>query len=300
MLIISEILNKLNIVYYSYDKKQNMMTLNNRYANIQALDELIKLTYYFTNKKIKFTVLKNKSIVFKENFTFISSIKSFFKEAFTDIKNNRKNIYVLNDKKIKYAKNLPLFEIKFLDTPNLKIKQYDALIFTSQNAILALDKSTKEWKDIPSYVISEQSGKLIKDLKGKLKFFSRLRHGNEFAEELTPLLENKKVLYIRAEQVASDITNILKKNSIECDEVVMYKNVPLPNTQNKNLPKNSKIIFSSPSTIKYFFKHYEWKDTYRAIVIGKTTAQSLPSDIEFLISETTSLDSCVEKALETT
>jgi len=296
---ISEILNKLNIVYYTYDKKQNAVTLNNRYANIQALDELIKLTYYFTNKKIKFTVLKNKTIVFKENLTFFSTVKNFFKDAFIDMKNNHKNIYVLNNKKIKYAKNLPLFEIKFIDMPNLKIKQYDALIFTSQNAILALDQATKEWKDIPSYVISEQSGKLVKDLKGKLKFFSRSRHGNEFAEEITPLLENKKILYIRAEQVASDIKNILKKNNIKCDEVVMYKNVPLPNTQTKNLPKNSKIIFSSPSTVKYFFKHYEWKDTYKAIVIGKTTAQSLPSDMEFLISETTSLDSCVKKALET-
>jgi uroporphyrinogen-III synthase len=198
-----------------------------------------------------------------------------------------------------YKKHRPQIVITDIDMPNLKIKQYDALIFTSQNAILALDQATKEWKDIPSYVISEQSGKLVKDLKGKLKFFSRSRHGNEFAEEITPLLENKKILYIRAEQVASDIKNILKKNNIKCDEVVMYKNVPLPNTQTKNLPKNSKIIFSSPSTVKYFFKHYEWKDTYKAIVIGKTTAQSLPSDMEFLISETTSLDSCVKKALET-
>lgn len=252
MLSISSILNKLNIVYYSYDKKHNMIVLNNRYSNIHALDELINLTYYFTNKKIKFSVLKDKSIVFKENLTILWKVKSFFKGIFIDIKNKHKNIFILNDKKIKYATNLPLFKIKFLDNIKFNITQYDALIFTSQNAIKALDNATKKWKDIPSYVISEQSGKLVKDLNGKLKFFSRTRHGDDFVEELTPLLKNKKVLYIRGEKVASDIMNILKNNNVECDEVVMYKNVMLPNIQKQHLPKNSKIIFSSPSSVEYF------------------------------------------------
>lgn len=298
MLSIPNILNKLDIVYYSYDKKNNKLVLDSRYSNTHTLGELIKLTYYFTNKHVKFDVLKDKSIVFEKKITLAYRFKLFLKNMIKNMRNKNKNIYILNEKKIKYAKNLPLFEIKYFKNVNIKIENYDALIFTSQNGIKALDSITTKWRNIPSYVISEQSGKLVKELHGKLKFFSRARHGNVFAEELTPLLRDKKVLYVRGEKVASDIMKILKNKKIECDEAIVYQSVLLPNIQAKRLPKNAKIIFSSPSTVEYFLKYYEWKDTYKAIAIGNTTAAALPSYMEYFISETTSLDSCVEKALE--
>jgi len=131
VLSISKILDKLNIVYYSYDLKNNMLVLDKRYANTHTLGELIKLTYYFTSKHIKFDVLKDKSIIFEEDATLSYRVKRAVKQMIVDIKNNQKNIYLLNDKKVKYAKNLPLFDIKFLNNHNFHIDKYDTLIFTS-------------------------------------------------------------------------------------------------------------------------------------------------------------------------
>lgn len=298
VLSISRILDKLNIVYYSYDLKNNMLVLDKRYSNTHTLGELIKLTYYFTSKRIKFDVLKDKSIIFEKDATIPYKVKRALNQMVVDLKNNQKNIYLLNDKKVKYAKNLPLFDIKFLKNLNCNIDQYDALVFTSQNGILALNEVDDKWKNIPSFVISEQSGKLIKELNGKLKFFSRARHGDFFAQELIPLLKDKKVLYVRGEKVASDIMSILIKEDIDCDEVVMYKNIELSNIVQKKLPKNATIVFSSPSTVEYFLKHYQWEETYKAVAIGNTTAQCLPECIKYVIADTTSLESCVQKAIE--
>lgn len=295
---IAKILQSLNLVYYEYDKKSDMIVFDKRYSNTHTLGELIKLTYYLTSKKITFDVLKDSSILLNRSDTLSSKIQRKVSGFFTDMKNKRESIYVLSEKKVKWAKNLPLFEIEFLKKIDISLKEYEALVFTSKNAIEAINKIDSKWKDIPSYVISEQSGKLVKDFGGRLKFFSKQRHGEEFAEELIPLLKNKRVLYIAGEVVAADIAQLLKEADINCDKVVVYKNRFLETSKKIQLPDNAKIIFSSPSTIEYFLKCYEWKNSYKAVVIGKTTAKHLPSYIKAVISENTSLEACVQKALE--
>ena len=65
---------------------------------------------------------------------------------------------------------------------------------------------------------------------------------------------------------------------------------------NKIPEKNSIIIFSSPSTIKCFLNNFKWDSSYKAISIGKTTAKYFPDFIKPIISDNTSLASCVQKA----
>ena len=57
-----------------------------------------------------------------------------------------------------------------------------------------------------------------------------------------------------------------------------------------------KIIFSSPSSVECFFKNYTWDESYKAVVIGKTTAKYLPSNVEYIISKETSIDVCIKLA----
>ena len=207
------------------------------------------------------------------------------------------NIYILSDKKVNGAKNLPVFEIKFLKQ-DIDFNSYDALIFTSKNALYSIDSFGDDWKDIPSYAIAPQTAKIIKDLGGNLKFTGETNHGNEFALELVELLQNKKVLYLRGAKVVSKMYNILNSNDIKCDEVVVYESVCKKFDKETILPKNSTIIFSSPSTIKCFLDNLSWDESFKAIAIGKTTSKYFPSDITPLISDTTSLESCVKKAKE--
>ena len=209
----------------------------------------------------------------------------------------KNEIYILSDKKINGAKNLQVFEIEFIKK-DINFSNYDAIIFTSKNALYSIETFNKNWKNLPSYAIAPQTAKIIEDLGGNLQFIGEKNHGDEFALELLEILKNKKVLYLRGSKVVSKLVDILNQNSIICDEEIIYKTICKKLPKDIKLAKNSTIIFSSPSTIKCFLENLEWDTTFQAISIGKTTAKYFPDYITPIISDTTSLQSCVDKALE--
>ncbi|APW65705.1 uroporphyrinogen III synthase [Poseidonibacter parvus] len=202
-------------------------------------------------------------------------------------------IYLLNNLKYEGVENLEVFGIEYIKS-QIDLSKYDALIFTSKNAIYSLDSFNKSWKSIPSYAIAPKTANIINEYKGKLVFTGISSHGNDFAKELIPILKNKKALYIRALKTVSKITQILKENDIKIDELITYKTSCLQSSN--KLEKNSVFIFSAPSSVECFFKNYSWDNSYKAIVIGKTTAKYLPSNIKYQISEKTSIDECIKLA----
>lgn len=208
------------------------------------------------------------------------------------------DIVLLSDKKYEGTISLPIFDINFLPL-EVDLNSYDALIFTSKNAIYSLENSNIKWKDKAAYVIAPKTADVIKNLNGNLEFISQSSHGNDFALELIPLLKNKKVLYIRGKRSVSNLTKILLDNNVLIDELISYET-----TCSKKLlsqpKKNSIIIFTSPSTIECFFKNLIWDDSYTAIAIGKTTAQFLPKNINYNISSIQSIEACIELAKKIT
>lgn len=291
---IKKILDSLDLLYYEYDEKTQTFIFDENYSNRFANLEMLKITYQLSQAHIDFTVSKNHSIQLEKKPFQLSKV---LKNCMETLKNRQQNIFLLNNKKVKYAQNLPLFEIKHLKV-DIDVTKYDALIFTSKNAVEALHASNKKWKNIPAYAISEQTGKLIKDLGGYLVFTSKQKHGDEFALETAPLLQNKKVLYVRGNKTVSKLTSILQTNQVGCEEIVVYENKFKLFKTKQNLPKNSKIIFSSPSTIEYFLKNFIWDNSFTAIAIGHTTAKYFPKEITPIIADNTSLKACVKKALE--
>jgi len=206
------------------------------------------------------------------------------------------NIYILSDKKVKGAINLPVFEIKYLPQ-DIDLTLYDAIIFTSKNGIYAIDSFNKSWKDIPSYAIAPLTANVIKEYDGKLVYTSTQSYGDDFAQELIPLLKGKKVIFLRALKVLSKLDIILKENGILLDDIAIYKTV-LKDKIDKKLqpPKGSIIIFSSPSTIDGFFKHFSWDESYKAVAIGKVTKSHLPLNIHCEVASKPSLLDCVKFA----
>lgn len=202
-------------------------------------------------------------------------------------------IYLLNNQEFKDVENLEVFGINYISS-DINLKNYEALVFTSKNAIYSIDSFNKDWKNIPSYVIAPKTAKIVNNLKGNLAFTGISSHGNEFAEELIPLLKGKKVLYIKASKTVSNLSNILKENNTDLDELIAYETTC--KKVNKSLEKNSVFIFTSPSSVECFFKQYTWNDSYKAVVIGKTTANYLPKEVEFSISSETSVEECVKLA----
>ncbi len=203
-------------------------------------------------------------------------------------------IYLLNNIPFSDVINLEVFKIEFISS-NIDISNYDALIFTSKNAIYSLNSFNNEWKNISSYAIAAKTAEVITKVGGKVHFIGKSSHGNEYALELIKLLKDKKTLYIRAEKVVSNLVSILQENDIDIEELITYKTVCNDNI-NVNIEDNSTIIFTSPSSVDCFFKKFTWNNTLKAIVIGNTTAKYLPKNINFKISSKTSIEECIKLA----
>ncbi|MDR0697070.1 MAG: uroporphyrinogen-III synthase, partial [Christensenellaceae bacterium] len=159
-------------------------------------------------------------------------------------------IYLLNDAKYEDVENISVFEIKYLN-PKFTPKKYDALIFTSKNAVLGLDNIYKKWKKLPAYSIGEGTSKVIKEFGGNLAYEAKSSYGDDFAVEVSQKLFGKSVLFACAKVVSSDVGGILKSNGAYVDEVVVYENVCKP-CKEFDLPKNAIFIFTSPSSVKCF------------------------------------------------
>ncbi|VAY87033.1 Uroporphyrinogen-III synthase [hydrothermal vent metagenome] len=229
----------------------------------------------------------------------IRSINQLIDENYRDraieAKQIQREIYLLSDKKFTGVKNLPTFVINFLQ-PLVDISHYDALIFTSKTGVISMEYMDSKWKEIPSYAISYNTAKMIKSSGGNVEYIGKNGHGNHFAQEIVPLLENKKVLYIRPKTVVSKLIDILNENNINCDELVTYETICKKYKKDDKPPKNSIIILSSPSTLNCFLDLFGWDDSYVAVSIGKTTLKFIPNYINVKVSEYTSISSCIKLA----
>lgn len=294
---IEKIFDELNLIYYEYNPINNTFEADKTYPGENLQNEFLKLTYTLTKNNLNFFVDEKKDVVLVPKDSFLSRLKQRLKKIFHDLKHSNRNIYVLSDKKVKFAQNLPVIEIKYLEQ-DIDLDKYDGLIFTSKNGIKAVNHIDKRWRKIPSYVIAPQTAKAVKHYGGELKFVGKEKHGDEFAHELKDELKGKKVLYIGGKKSVSELVSILNENGVNCDRVCVYETVCKEYKNKIYLPKGSIFIFSSPSTIECFLKNFQWDKSYKAISIGKTTAKFFPEHIKPHISQNTSLESCVKKALE--
>ena len=201
--------------------------------------------------------------------------------------------YQINNPKIKI---LPVFKIEYLPK-KIDFSKYDGIIFTSKNAIYSIDSFNSSWKNLPSYAIAKKTASIIKKLGGKIEFVGEKSHGDDFARELLKVAKDKKLIYLRAKKVVSNLVSILNENGINCDEEVIYETKCME-IKNQILEKNSIIIFTSPSTIECFFKKFSWDKSFKAITIGKTTAKYLPKNINYEISTIQSIEACIELAMQ--
>ena len=106
----------------------------------------------------------------------------------------KREIYILSDKRVKGVNNLPTFKINFLPT-SFDISSYDALVFTSKNGVLSIDSFNDEWKRIPSYAISYKTAQCIEKSGGILEYTGKSGHGNTFSKELIPLLKDRFTIF---------------------------------------------------------------------------------------------------------
>ncbi|EES89728.1 uroporphyrinogen-III synthase [Helicobacter canadensis] len=179
---------------------------------------------------------------------------------------------------IKEVEYLELLEICFVEDSMLKqkIKEVECLLFTSKNAVFALEHfMPKEWQNLPCYVIGEGSKKALESLGGKVEFVASAAYGDLFGRELVEILRGKKVLFVRAKKVASNLVEILKKGGIVVLESILYETKILNISEDKkqSFKEDSIFFFSAPSSLRAFLQNYAWRESYLALCIGKSTAK---------------------------
>ncbi len=206
-----------------------------------------------------------------------------------------KKIYITSSKSFEDVISLPLLEISFFDE-KIDFLDYEAIIFTSQNAIKACEKISKSWREIESYPIGLKTHELALNYNAKSSdlFFSS--DGIEFANKVAETLRGKKVLYPRAKKSAHNLKKIFSELGVEIDEITLYKSA----CQNidKTVEDDAIVIFTSPKNVECFFQKYGKVKGMEAVAIGKTTEASIPKDIKRHLSEHQTINSCIKKALE--
>ena len=115
----------------------------------------------------------------------------------------------------------PLFEIKILPIKKSLFKT-DAIIVTSSNAVKSLEKSNIGFTG-PMYCIGSATAEVAK----KAGFLAVSADGNSF--DLQKLIRsiihtnNQRLLYLRGQEIFSDLAGDLRKQNYFVDEIVCYK-----------------------------------------------------------------------------
>jgi len=206
-------------------------------------------------------------------------------------------IYLLSSSFYEDLENLPMIE--FVPTvKSIDFSSYDILLFTSQNAVSILNEINPAWLVFPCIAIGSQTAKKIQEFGGLVIGVSESYYASSLSEMIKEKFANKKILYLRPKEIASNALLSLKEQGIDIRDKIIYE-TKCKNYATSHKPQNGAIIIAtSPSTIKCFIKNFGSFDGYKVIAIGDTTAAALPAGTDFMIAPKPLISECIKLAKE--
>ena len=193
------------------------------------------------------------------------------------------------------VKTLVLNEIKF-NKFSVNLAEFDALVLTSKNSVNALRFNQISPTDLQIYSIGEGTSHAASEFGFAQIYTAKNAHGNDFAAEIAPFIKGKKTLFLRALETASSVGEILRKSGVNLTQIIAYENVFKPLNEEQKPPKNSAIIFTSPSAVRNFTRNFGWDESYKAVSIGLTTAKELEAFASPIVSAQQNINACVSLA----
>ncbi len=208
-----------------------------------------------------------------------------------------KIIYLLSPTAYEGTIHLPM--ISFSESAvDIDFTDYNVLMFTSKQAVKSIEKINPHWKKIPCIAIGEATANEIISLEAKVVYQSQNFYAKRLNQDIARLFKEKKILYLRPKEVSFDSKAYLATQDIVLDEKIIYETACIAYDKMKKPSKNAIIIFTSPSTIKCFFKSFDWDESYTAVVIGEATKKHLPSYVCVEVAASPQIEACVTKAKE--
>ena len=184
-------------------------------------------------------------------------------------------IYLIGKERFIGVKNIILNKIKLLPF-TVNLKDFDALIITSKNALRSLKRSQNALNSsILVYALGKES-----ELYAKKMSFSNIKtppkaYGKDLFQAFKDELRGKKCLYLRAKKIASNLDELLLNEGVNLTQIIAYKNVPKPISQGFKLKHPAVFIFTAPSSVKNFLAHFSLDKNDKCVAIGQSTASAL-------------------------
>ncbi|DAB28035.1 MAG: uroporphyrinogen-III synthase [Sulfurimonas sp. RIFOXYD12_FULL_33_39] len=207
-----------------------------------------------------------------------------------------KKIYLFATSKSKYAINVKSLDVRYLK-PDIDFSKYDYLIVTSKQTVKSLEQYKREdFIDIPALCVSPKTADTYSEFGGKVLTIGD-GYGDNLVKNIKEFSKDTKWLYLRAEVIASDFVQKCNDEGYNIEEKIIYVSECSKEILDVRVEDDSTLIFTSPSSIECFLKNNSINPKANVIVIGKTTAKFLPEGVKYILSEHTSIESCIESAL---
>ena len=193
------------------------------------------------------------------------------------------------------VEQISLCDIKF-NKFNIDLSEFDALIVTSKNGINSLKFNSIILADILVFAIGKATALSCKEFGFTKIYEAQNSHGSEFGAEILGKLYGKRVLFIKAKETISNLDIYFTQNGIDISVIDGYENLILKKDISSKPKSNSILIFTSPINVRAFIQNLGWDDSYKAVAIGKATAQALKLYTDPIISKSQTIKDCVELA----
>lgn len=193
------------------------------------------------------------------------------------------------------VEQISLCDIKF-NKFNIDLSEFDALIVTSKNGINSLKFNSITLADILVFAIGKATALSCKEFGFTQIYEAQNSHGSEFGAEILEKLYGKRILFIKAKETISNLDIYFNQNGIDISVIDGYENLILKKDISSKPKSNSILIFTSPINVRAFIQNLGWDDSYKAVAIGKATAQALKPYTDPIISKSQTIKDCVELA----
>lgn len=202
-------------------------------------------------------------------------------------------IYLVAKEPFEGVENLILSRVEFCDF-NVDLRDFEALICTSKNALKALEKAKipLEFKGY-IYVVGEKTAQEAKRMGFERIKIPTKAYGAVLFEEFKYELLKKNCLYLRGERVLYDIKKAMQKEGARIEERVVYKSMFVGSKMKLKQP--GIFIFTSPLGVENFLRYFSFHQKDKIIALGESTAKKLPKENLF-ISPEPKIESCVALA----
>ncbi len=205
-------------------------------------------------------------------------------------------IYLLSPTRRSGVHHLPMIRFETI-SQDIDFSGYDGLILTSKQGVKALDEvSEGAWRALPAAAIGEMTAAEISARGAEVLYVASKAYGDVLAKELAARFKGFRWLYPRPKVVVSKIAADLAAAGVSVEEKVIYETVCVDYGSDQRPKPGAILIFTSPSIVQCFLKSFGWDDTWRAVAIGKKSAQVFEKDIPVCMSDSPSIDDAIEMA----